>query len=359
MDVKWLSSLPEAVGGFLKKMRGPAGYFKYSLSGDIYGPDVFWGLGNTVFAAKIIRTLDIQAGFDLREMAVFIKKFQKPDGNIYDPLVIKKSALVNFINAISRADTANIFGRQVIRAETRQAFRALSLLGAKPDVPCREVPADTEKIKKYLQGLDWTKPWAAGSHFNHLLFFLKYHRDNFGLNPAAVDEAIDFALKYLISLQSSQDGFWYRGSPTLQEKINGAMKIILALKLVDRPAFRYAEKILDGCIEAASNRQACDNLNVVVVLKYTNDLLEGRYRQAQIKDFCQQRLQVYAKHYYPELGGFSFFLGKANYNYYGARITRGLNEPDIHATALFLWGISLLSRIGGLGLETRTAELLP
>lgn len=48
--------------------------------------------------------------------------------------------------------------------------------------------------------------------------------------------------------------------------------------------------------------------------------------------------------YFPKLGGFYFSKNRANRKYYGATINKGKNEPDIHGTLMFLWGISLISQ---------------
>jgi hypothetical protein len=69
------------------------------------------------------------------------------------------------------------------------------------------------------------------------------------------------------------------------------------------------------------------------------------YRVDDIKNFCLKRLSQYRRYYHENKGGFSFHKDRANDVYYGARITKGLNEPDIHGTVMFLWGITLISRI--------------
>ncbi len=53
----------------------------------------------------------------------------------------------------------------------------------------------------------------------------------------------------------------------------------------------------------------------------------------------------------PDKKGFSFHKEKANDVYYGARISRGIKEPDIHGTVLFLWGISIIVQILGIEAE--------
>jgi hypothetical protein len=71
----------------------------------------------------------------------------------------------------------------------------------------------------------------------------------------------------------------------------------------------------------------------------------GSYKLKEIKKFAQDRLRIYNKYYFPEIGGFSFLPNKANVYYYSAKITKGLNEPDIHGTCMFLWGISIIAQI--------------
>mgnify|MGYP000097262523 CR=1 FL=1 len=43
------------------------------------------------------------------------------------------------------------------------------------------------------------------------------------------------------------------------------------------------------------------------------------------------------------------WLSVAEIRWYGARIARGLKEPDIHGTCLFLWGIAVMAPLLGYG----------
>ena len=49
-----------------------------------------------------------------------------------------------------------------------------------------------------------------------------------------------------------------------------------------------------------------------------------------------------------EHGAFSFLKGKANTRYYNATISRGLPEPDIHGTVMFVNGIALIAELLGI-----------
>jgi len=357
-NINWLFELKEKVPQFLEKLKGKKipGFFHYSLSGDLYDENTKWGLGNTVFAVKIYYTLNLLDQLSLEErkaMADFIKSFQKEDGTIYDPLVKRKATLRNLLSSFKNFDFNNILGQQTIIAETRQAISALRLLGEEPDIFYQKFPKTEREIEKYLSKLNWRKPWGAGSHLSHLIFFLK----NSDLEDK--EELIDFAINWVNKLQNPKDGGWYRGNPSLQQKINGVMKVITALKVADRMRFKYPEKLIDLCLSAKNDEHACDNFNIIYVLHYASKIAENNYKFKEIKQFARKRLEIYRRYYYPEIGGFSFLPRKANVCYYGAKITKGLNEPDIHGTCMFLWGISIIAQILGIDNELKFKEQIP
>jgi len=349
-NIEWIFELKDKVPVFLDKLKGKnRGFFHYSLTGDLYSENENWGLGNTVFATKIYYTLDMIDSLpedENRSSINFIKSFQRSDGSIYDPLISTKVPLINRLYAAKNLDFSNFWAQKTKRAETRQSFSALLLLNSRPDLPYLQIPYTVERIDKYLSSLDWNKPYGAGSHFSHLLFFLQINKEMFGIYEESTDELIGYAINWINKLQSPEDGGWYQGrSISLPQKINGAMKVITGLKAVNKVSFSYPEKLIDLCLSTANLEQACNILDVVYVFCYANELTGGNYRYRDIEDFCYKWLRICREHYFPEIGGFSFFKHKANQSYYGAKITKGLNEPDIHGTVLLLWGIALISQI--------------
>jgi len=350
--------LKEKVPQFLEKLKGKkvSGFFHYSLSGDLYGENIKWGLGNTVFAVKIYYTLNLLDNLSQKEkeaVANFIRSFQQKDGSIYDPVVKKLSSNRNKLFAIKSANFGNFFHRQTIRAETRQAISVLKLIEEKPSITYIDFPKTEKDIERYLPKLGWKKPWHAGSHFSHLIFFLK------NSNLENKEELINFAINWVNKLQNPKDGAWYKGGPSLQQSINGAMKIITGLRVAERIKFDYPEKLIDLCLKAKNDRHACDNFNIIYVLKYANEITNFSYRYNEIKEFALNRLEIYRRHYFPEFGGFSFLPNRANIYYYGAKITKGLKEPDIHGTVMFLWGISIISQILKIDKELGFNEQIP
>jgi hypothetical protein len=355
-ELKWIFRLKDEVPPFLRALQGKevAGFYHYSLSGDFFGENVKWGLGNTVFFLKIVFTLGLEESFKNETAAAvdFVKSFQKKNGAIFDPLVNLLATPGRIISAVKNRDGEDLIGAETKRAETRQAFSALELFGAKPEYPYQDIPRDRGEVGEYLSGLDWTIPWGAGSHFSHLLFFLKRS----GLPDK--EELITFAIDWVNALQHAENGFWYQGEPEISQKINGAMKIISGLIAADRVDFKFADKIIDNCLAAKNDRHACDNFNIVYVLKYCRQVLQRNYREDEIRDFMLKRLEIYHEYYHEDSGGFSFNKTRPKKSYYGAIIDRGKHEPDIHGTVMYLWGISIIAQVLGIDKELGFKEFI-
>ena len=354
-NLSWLRNLRENIYSFISRMNvnGDFTYFKYSYSGDLYGPNITWGLGQLVFATKILFMLDKTN--DLTPAHRYnlinaINSFQTEDGYYSDTFIIKPSKRRIFLNRFRR--TKSSFSYEALkRAETRQSFAALLALSSKPARPFLHIPKSEREIDQYLTKLDWKRPSGAASHFSHLLFFLHYNKVLFGLYEDKADALIEHAIDWVNKLQSPEDGCWYRGKVSDLHKTNGAMKIFTGLSATKRLSFSYPERIIDTSLRVAEGKNACNNFNVVYALYCCSKVVN--YRTEDIKKFCLSKLNQYRQYYYEDKGGFSFRLGKANDVYYSARITKGLNEPDIHGTVMFLWGITLISAILGLDIELK------
>lgn len=154
---------------------------------------------------------------------------------------------------------------------------------------------------------------------------------------------MDYAIEWVNRLQSPSDGCWYSGEVPDSQKVNGAMKVLTSLYASERLSFSYPESIIDTALKIAEGTDACNDFNVVYVLYCCSKTTD--YRRDDIKNFCLRMLRQYRQYYYEDKGGFSFHKGKANDVYYGAKITKGSNEPDIHGTVMFLWGIMLILKI--------------
>ncbi len=352
-ELSWLKSLKEETYSFIQEMNEGKDFsrFKYSYSGDLYDSTAKWGLGQLVFAAKILYMIDKLKSVRpiyKKNLANAINSFQTEDGYYTDSTLFKPGKGLTAKLFKSRGLAAH---EKIKRAETRQSFAALLSLNSLPRMPFAHIPYSKKGIGNYLKRLDWKKAWDAGSHFSHLLFFLHSNKELFGVHEKDSDELIDYAIEWANNLQSPHDGCWYKGKPAEFEKVNGAMKILTGLSAAGRKEFSYPELLIDTALNGVKHAGACENLNVVYTLSRCSGITG--HRRGEIKDFCKEMLFNYRQYYHEDRGGFSFFKGKANETYYGAKISRGLNEPDIHGTMMFIWGISIMSKILEIDLDLK------
>ena len=353
--INWLKELKISSSRFLNLLKGQSrkGFYHYSLSGDYFSEKIKWGLGKTVFALKTIYTLDLTEQYktEIIEAVNFIKSFNREDGTFSDRLI----NVLSWPNIISY-NLKNLSlrrNKQIQLAETRQSISVLNLYSQYPLYSYRLEAMTINELENKLEELNWSNPWDGGSHFSHLLFYL--NQSNLDNKPYLIEHAI----KWIDKIQNHSDGFWFRGKPTLQQKINGAMKIITGLNIVDKMRINYPELIIDSLLAAKNDKHACDNFNIIYVLKYCSNKTNNGYRMSDIKNFTIDRLNIYKNYYHPKTGGFSFNRNKSSTTYYGARIARGKSEPDIHGTVMFLWGISIITQILGINAELKYREFKP
>lgn len=359
-ELNWLYSLKDEVLNFMEhqKSNDTKGYYKYSYTGDLYNESKHWNIGSSVYAMKIYYTLGVEKNQDIIDAANYIKSFYHHDGQMYDDFVFKKAFIRNIASSIKHKRWANILNEQYKRAETRQAYSSLMLYDELPKNINLEIIKNNHDIDKYLAKLDWSEPWGAGSHFSHLMFFYRLALQSKMIDKNQFNKYTDYSIEWINKLRHSQDGGWYQGKQSGRFIINGAMKIITGLIAVEKIEFDYAKELIDTCLEATNDEHACDNFNIILVLNYASKLLNRDYRQKEIEEFALNRLAKYKAHYKKEQGGFSFFPFNANHNYYGAKITKGLNEADIHGTVLFVWGIAIVAQILGIEKEIGFKEFM-
>jgi len=347
-QLEWLESLHAEVCSFLthQKSKTQKGYYQYSYSGDLYQESVKWNVGSSVFALKLYYLLGFEKDQNIMELSEYIKSFTK-NGYIYDQFIYRKGFFRNLLASVKNKTFDDMLNQKYINAESRQAYSALMLYGETPNSVNMWFPKNEEEIDEYLSKLNWNEPWGAGSHFSHLMFFIKLAYKANNIDKKQFDILSDYAVSWINKIQNKTTGGWYKGKPKNRYIINGAMKVITGLIAVDKCEFDYAKQLIDLSLEATNDIDACDNFNIILVLNYASKLLNRVYRQDEIKSFALNRLEKYKAHYKENHGGFSFFLNGTNIRYYGAKITKGYNEADIHGTVLFMWGISIIVQILG------------
>jgi len=345
--MKWLKSFQSKLIFFLRNQSciNKPGYHKYSYSGDLWTSDKHWNLASAVFAAKLYYWLGNPIDHQLSKTLDYIMSFHNNNGYIYDPLLFRRSFLRNAIYNIKIGNYSDINNHKIKLAETKQSYAALSLHNKLPDIVYLDYPKSKEAIHRYLNQLPWQKPWGAGSHFSNLIFMLELAKKTNKLSINNYQLLTNSAYTWL-QQQQKPDGSWYSGNPSDVEKVNGAMKIVTAFISSQTFYFHKPKALIDLCLcfsETHANN-ACCNFNIILILHYASKHLNNAYRFDDICKFMQQRLLIYQQFYHPDTGGFSFYPNKANTMLYGARITKGLNEPDIHATNMFTMGLSIISK---------------
>lgn len=343
--VDWVHEIKGKMPGFISRMENDrvAGKFKLSLSGDRIPPDHQWGLAQSTFAARILYILNLLSDSQRAGISEYILRFRRTNGAIFDPFVKKKS-LLNRLITVARGGSPDewLFYRANERAETRQAYAALINLGdGFLNRAYTAMPYDEPSIRSYLEKLNW-HVGGAGSNINHLLFFIRYNPE---LDHDTREHYVDIIEDY-IGEYYHPDGLFYseKYRVDLHLKITFTMKIIMGLAFFGRQHKWINRELAETLMDEIKPEQACQNFNPILLLSEANDTL------IPLKAKIQEKVLAYAQrwrddYYYDVYGAFSFGRRQAVKTYYMAAVTKGRNEPDLHGTAMFVWGILLIAKI--------------
>jgi hypothetical protein len=350
-SLNWVYELPDTIWNWLLSVRDKQhpGWFRFCRTGALFQPSSDRGLGTSSMALKVcfqINSLSRVNDTDLHHWIEYIQSFQRElennSGTFFeDGWLLRAAGWKARLDRWIRKDLS------IQRAETRQACAALLSAGAAPKFAISGIPDSMPQVDKYISGLPWGRdPWGASSHVSHLVFFLKLNADYFG-RKAACDELLPFIFQRLDGLQDRETGSWFAGSPPEPQKINSAMKILLAYDLLGR-APEYPERLIDLCLKAVTDEDACHSVDIIYVLYFCSRLTS--HRSDDIKAFAEDKLRLIKKHLRSD-GAFSFYPDRAGDNYYGARISRGNPESDIHGTHLLVWALTMIGEMLGFNRE--------
>ena len=341
---------------FLNSLYKGSGFYSFTRGNDLYDGSIRWGLGNTVYAVKTLAILDSLKDLDggqKKEIVDFIKGFQQENGFFGDPLLRKKMFVREKLSAVKNNDYINFWGNATLRAETRQAVVALMLLDEAPDRPFTGLRRDRVSINRFIDGLNWDDIWGSASQLGHIMFFAKTNIDHFGQESGPDAEVIENCLRYIDDINKKEDGLWYRGEVSPRQKINGAMKIISAFNIIGEKRIRYPEKIMDFILDCGDDYyvNGCDVFNALYVIRNCLEICDPEYRTPDVERFCETGLDFCKEHFLENTGGFSMKKGRNPRFYYGMKVANGFSGADIHATMLFIWAVSLIARITGVGVS--------
>lgn len=354
--LNWVSKVREEILFFLSTMeiKNLPGAYRYSYNADIFpvtrGKH---GLANTVFAVKIMQTIGAQEILENKKNVLtsfLLTFFNKRNFEITDPS-IRLLSLPKRI--ISRFGNNALKYNEIRRAETRQSYAALLALNRVPLNKYMSTYFSDEAIAKFFRSLNWRNPWGAASQLSHLTFFMRLHNQLGNLSNVRFNELSTLVLQLLDTIQN-KDGSWgiNIGKLQINRKINGIMKVMLALDMLRPKEINRLDNILKLADESLKTSYgACDNMDIIFVYNRCARYLNFNSIKEKLEKVCFQQLTIFKKHYHENLKGFSFYINRCNTYYFGAPIAFPKNVPDIHGTLLYLWSISLILELLGLSDE--------
>jgi hypothetical protein len=347
VDSNWFARCEESIPTFLGRIKldaRPGRYLLCRRGSTQEGRDM--SLAWSCFALKTAHMIghwDILLREEREGWVEFIQDFQQTDEEsaFEDPpemayLNRSPSVIASLLRIVGRGPWRPD-PRSILLAETKQAIATLYEVGAKPSRPFRGFPRTPENVRAWLEAQDWTKPWGAGGQSAGLVVFLATQAPAF-LEPAQVTELLDVCRDFFSGLVDRETGAYFRGTrPPHGELINGAMKVLMALDWLDMP-IHYPDRLIATTLAAHPKRDGCHLVDAIYVL---HRALGGRGAKEAVRNYCGDVFSVLQEHQ-QDGGGFSFYLRRAQTNYYGVPVSKGLDEPDIQGTCLLVWAAAMI-----------------
>lgn len=350
LDVAWLQSLGESVPAFLASLNAGLPHGRYLPCARGATPVAReMALGFSCFALKLQHMLGRWTAIEEEERDAwieFIRSFQREndgEGAFIDPpeinyLTIGRTWRDRLWSMVGKRRPKD-FARSIVLAETKQAIATLAEVGAQPRVAFRGFPLTPEGVRAFFEGKDWSRPWGAGGQSAGLVVFLKTQAPVL-LPEREVEELLQVCRDFYAGLVDAESGAYFRGSrPAQGELINGAMKVLMALDWLEEPVHR-PEKLVQTCLAHPPSPDGCHLVDAIYVLHQS---LRGE-APATVRAYCRHVVEMIRRHGNAD-GGFSFYLGRAQTNYYGVNISRGLHESDIQGTCLLVWALAMIWRM--------------
>ncbi len=351
MDKKFFLDVPGNIYEFLNKLRKDELYlFNPALEGVTQKGNLL-SLGFSCYALKIYFMISEWENLNEEEKSEwvqFINSFQTinnnfPDNSYVDPYFVGayndlglsskiKYGIKSILNAInlSQYDTKKTLLKKSVNAETKQAVATLSELNYTSNEFVEFPFSDHFELIKYLNNLNWYKPWTSGAQFSSLCVFSRTQDNKFKKELE----------NFIGDLSNKETGSYHANDLSdSREIINGAMKVISGLDWLEIP-IHYPEKLIDFCLSNVPHSEGCDIVDFVYVLYKCSK--EVDYKKEEINNLFIEILDQMKTLYNKKDGAFSYFKNKTQTHYYGVEITEGLNRADIHGSVLCLWAILMI-----------------
>lgn len=341
--VAWLQSLQSGL---------EAGRFAYCRQGNLVPTRGDQALMPTVFAMKIAWQIGVWEQWPAPLRTAIVKRVtegQRADGNFIDAwthrqnrpswrecakILLMRSKLTDVVN--HHRD----WTPRIVRAETRQNISSLLMVGTMPKYRPSAELKDYDDTYRFLESLDWSDPWGAGSHLSHQAMLSAVHKrmQTQNVDHRAIVQAI---CDFLEEIYHPDSGTWYTGN--VQEdviKINGAMKVFSGLQWIDHP-FDEHQNLVDLVLSQPFHSSGCHFTNSIFTLYQILQNGNRDYRIEEIKDRARLASRYLMLHKKRD-AGFSFNQNAAQNSYYTARTSKGLDEADIHGTVMYTWSCAMI-----------------
>ncbi len=280
------------IRGWVEKVRpadGSRGRFRWSV--DAVHPVNFPSTAYIIEALEYVGIVDdVITAEDRRQGIDWIRSTRSADGSYHDPHIPLE--LTNKAKWILRRYGAD---------ELQEAQRPFP----KP-FPQRDEAAAIS--------VDWVKaqyrefsPWGAGSRVNrHMRWLLIWHLDG----KISIDPLIE-SLRFVYSIQDPETGL-FASKNSLQDRINGTMKIYGFTQYKLELPVPYAEQIIDTVLDGRMLRadygqhgaDGCNELDNWMVLAEAARTTNG-YRAEEIKKLAAYRIVQILRHHQKPDGGIS------------------------------------------------------
>jgi hypothetical protein len=312
------------------------GRFAFCLKGNLVPVTGHAAHMSTIFAVKIAYQTGLLADWPQcvqNACITFLQSFQDEDGWVRDPWVL---AYYN------KHPDASPELQASIRAETRQLLSLLFTLGAKPlYAPPLEYDSP-QAVSAFIRSLDWSNPWAAGSHWSHQAFLLAAAKAA-GKDVSRLEAAL---LSLLDEYYNPECGLWFDPSqapPPVNIQINGAMKVLTGLAWLPKRRSDH-EALVRFCLNTLRLGDSCSLIDQIYVLQQTTAAYaEKSDLRREAKNAALRLARQSMRYYQRGDGAFSFYPGKAQTCYYaGIPASLGLQTADLHGSAMQTWALALV-----------------
>ncbi|MFP4321969.1 MAG: hypothetical protein ACLFTK_05895 [Anaerolineales bacterium] len=228
---------------------------------------------------------------------------------------------------------------QILSAETKQAIATLAQYERRSLQPYKGFPGTPRQMGRYLNALDWSRPWMAGAHVATLAVFLQLEAPRF-LDAAAIAALRQHLITFIEQLVDSASGAYFQHEqPPYGETVNGAMKILTALDWLDVPV-HYPERLIDMVLADKPAAEGCHLVDAVYVLYRCTQ--HTSYRKDDIVAYARDLVEMMVAHFNPLDGGFSYYSTPHERKVHNIRVAFAHGASDLHGTVLLTWAAAML-----------------